>query len=108
LSVELKVDVVTPALLAALDDLANDWRFADEDLHGVEPRPLAVAGHGTVTAVAGKTSTTIELAVPGEESIPLLAERVMRSGARLYALTPHKVSLERLFLEIVGREDSGQ
>ncbi|HYP21746.1 MAG TPA: ABC transporter ATP-binding protein [Chloroflexia bacterium] len=108
LSVELKVDVVTPALLAALDDLAADWHFADEGLHAVEPRPFPIAGRGVATAVAGKTSTTIELTVAGEETLPLLAERVLRSGARLYALTPHKVSLERLFLEIVGREDSGQ
>ncbi|HEX8219998.1 MAG TPA: ABC transporter ATP-binding protein [Chloroflexia bacterium] len=108
LHVEMKVDVVTPALLAVLDDLAADWHFADEDLHAVEPQPLPVLGRGAATAVAGKTSTTIELTLSGEEDIPLLAERVLRSGARLYALTPHKVSLERLFLEVVGREDSGQ
>jgi ABC-2 type transport system ATP-binding protein len=108
LHVELKVDVVTPSLIAALDDLATDWHFADEDLHAIEPHPSPLAGRGTAIAVAGKTSTTVELTVANEETLPLLAEGVMRSGARLYALTPHKVSLERLFLEIVGREDSGQ
>ena len=37
-----------------------------------------------------------------------LAERTLKSGARLYALTPRKQSLEQIFLEVVGSEDSGQ
>ncbi len=50
----------------------------------------------------------IELDITGEDALPQIAEHIVTSGARLYALTPQRVSLEQLFLEIVGAEDSGQ
>lgn len=50
----------------------------------------------------------IELEVASEDALPQIAEHVVASGARLYALTPQRVSLEQLFLEIVGADDSGQ
>jgi len=50
----------------------------------------------------------IELEVASEDVLPQIAERIVASGARLYALTPQRVSLEQLFLDIVGRDDSGQ
>jgi len=40
--------------------------------------------------------------------LPVIAERTLASGARLYALIPQKTSLEEIFLTIVGTEDSGQ
>ena len=43
-----------------------------------------------------------------EALIPAIAERTIRRGARLYGLTSHRRSLEQLFLDIVGAEDSGQ
>ncbi len=65
------------------------------------------AGDGG-TAVAAAIGTTVELRIKDEELLPMIAERVLASGARLYALTPRRISLEQLFLDIVGREDSGQ
>ncbi|MBF6612594.1 MAG: ABC transporter ATP-binding protein [Chloroflexi bacterium] len=108
--VELRVDTVTPALLAALDDMVINWRFLDVELPGSHPQlmPLTVSEQSTATAVASAAITAIELTVAREDMIPRVAERVVESGARLYALTPHKASLEELFLEIVGMEDSGQ
>lgn len=50
----------------------------------------------------------IELDIAGEDALPQIAEHIITSGARLYALTPQRVSLEQLFLEIVGAADSGQ
>ncbi|HUP26799.1 MAG TPA: ABC transporter ATP-binding protein [Chloroflexia bacterium] len=112
LNVELRVDIVTPALLAALDRLTLDWRFADEDLRAATHSTAAPTGRGhgaaAAVAVAGQIATTLELTVEGEEALPHLAEQVIESGARLYALTPHKLSLEQIFLDVVGREDSGQ
>ena len=43
-----------------------------------------------------------------ETLIPEIAERTIASGARLYGLTSHRRSLEQLFLDVVGAEDSGQ
>ena len=68
--------------------------------------PGAAAGNGLVATAA--TATTIQLTVADEEALPAIAERALGSGARLYALTPRRVSLEELFLDVVGREDSGQ
>ena len=85
LHVELRVDQVTPALHAALDGLGIQHQ------DGAAPhRP------------------TLDLVVPDEDLLPLIAERTLASGARLYALTPRRASLEQIFLEIVGTEDSGQ
>jgi ABC-2 type transport system ATP-binding protein len=106
LHAELRVDGVTPELLSALSDIVIEWRFLDSE--GPESRAAVHEGHGASTAVAESLATALELTLQSEEMLPLVAERVLRTGARLYALTPHKISLEQLFLEIVGSEDSGQ
>lgn len=104
LHVELRVDAVRPELLDSLADLVVEWRFVDGDL----PTHRAGESAGVSTAVAGEVATTLELTVEREDVLPAIAERTIGSGARLYALTPHRVSLEQLFLQIVGSEDSGQ
>lgn len=107
LHAELRVDAVTPALLTALDELVPEWRVLDgvvPELPWTHRDPAAAA---VATAPVG-TATTLELVLSDEEILPLIAQRTLASGARLYALTPRRVSLEQLFLEIVGREDSGQ
>jgi ABC-2 type transport system ATP-binding protein len=88
LEVELRVDAVTPALVAALEG------FLAQPLPGVLPDV--------------GTPTTLQLALADEKLLPLIAERTLASGARLYALTPRRVSLEQLFLEIVGKEEVGR
>jgi ABC-2 type transport system ATP-binding protein len=51
---------------------------------------------------------TFELEIADEDTLPRIAEQIVSSGARLYALTPQRVSLEQLFLEVIGAADSGQ
>lgn len=115
LQVELRVDVVTPMLSTALDDLVPEWRVVEgtgygkggpavgewQDAHGQ-------AGVVATTEVAETVTTTLELTLSHEELLPIIAERTLACGARLYALAPRRLSLEQLFLDIVGREDSGQ
>jgi ABC-2 type transport system ATP-binding protein len=108
LRVELRVDAVTPALLAALDDLVIERHFPGGEPDGARPAPVGPADHGAATAVANTTTTVLELVLADEELLPVVAERTLASGARLYALTPRRASLEQIFLEIVGMEDSGQ
>jgi ABC-2 type transport system ATP-binding protein len=96
LHVDLRVDQATPALLAALEGL------------GTQPRALldgASAGHAGMPAAA---TAAYELTLTDEDLLPVIAERTLASGARLYALTPRRASLEQVFLEVVGTEDSGQ
>ncbi len=104
LRVELRVDAVTPALLAALDALPLE-RLTAAVAADSEPGPESEAGR-IITAL--HSGDTVTLLLTDEAVLPLIAERTLASGARLYALTPHRPSLEQLFLEIVGAEDSGQ
>lgn len=99
LRVDLTVDTVTPELVEAL-----------QRTPGVGPLDVATleAARDGSTATAVVTTPTIELLVEREDVLPEIAARVIASGTRLYALTPRRMSLEQLFLEVVGREDSGQ
>ncbi len=115
LQVELRVDAVTPQLAAALDDLVPEWRVVQDTGDGLSgsedgavARAHAYTGSGSVAVVAETVVTTLELTLSDEELLPIIAERTLASGARLYALAPRRLSLEQLFLDIVGREDSGQ
>jgi ABC-2 type transport system ATP-binding protein len=82
--VEVRADGITPELLDAL-----------RSIPGAEVTPPESGG-------------LLRLSVADEEAVPAVAEHVLRSGARLYALTPQRMTLEQLFLEVIGREDSGQ
>ncbi len=44
----------------------------------------------------------VHMVVDEEDSLPAIAQWIVESGARLYALTPERVSLEDLFVQIVG------
>lgn len=44
----------------------------------------------------------IHMILDEEEHLPAIADWIVGSGARLYSLTPERVSLEDLFLQIVG------
>jgi ABC-2 type transport system ATP-binding protein len=89
--VTLRVDCVTPELLASLAALT------------VHERPPTVEQERDDTATA-----ELALEVADESALPLVAERVLASGVRLYALTPRRVSLEQIFLDVIGTQDSGQ
>lgn len=92
LRVEVRVDAVTPALEQALDELA---RRTDGVMIPRYP-PGAVR------------DTTLVYDILDEALLPEIAERTIGSGARLYGLTSLRRSLEQIFLEVVGAEDSGQ
>jgi ABC-2 type transport system ATP-binding protein len=68
----------------------------------VEGAPHDVlAAHGTVLA---SENGSARLRVAQEAVLPALAEALVRSGAKLYAMTPHKRSLEATFLEVMGED----
>jgi ABC-2 type transport system ATP-binding protein len=98
--IELRVDAITPALLERVAPLADEWRFLDADDSTAEA-PLAACRDDEASP------TRLEL-VTGDEQVPSIAAAVVASGARLYALAARRTSLEQLFLDIVGTEDSGQ
>jgi len=56
---------------------------------------------GRVTWADGARLT---LTVEHEEVLPAIADWLVDGGARLYALSPRRLSLEELFVRIVGDE----
>ncbi len=91
--VEVRAANVTPPMLGALHRLTG---------HPVQ----ASNGHGPQPG--DPIPATFELTVSSEDILPAIAEHLLAGGARLYGLTPRRVSLEQRFLDIVGTEDSGQ
>ncbi len=96
LRVELRVDPLTPELCHALEQLTGQSvQIADQQAsHHNRETP-----DGPITCI---------LSIPNETMLPQIAACTNQMGARLYALTPRHISLEQLFLEIVGAQDSGQ
>ncbi len=68
-------------------------------VHGAPEGVLAA--HGTVLSHADDVAT---VRVENEEQLPLLAAALVQSGARLYAMKPHKRSLEETFLAVMGED----
>jgi len=68
----------------------------------VENAPHDVlAAHGTLLA---SENGHARLRVEHESTLPALAEALVRAGARLYAMTPQRRSLEATFLEVMGED----
>jgi ABC-2 type transport system ATP-binding protein len=63
--------------------------------------PETLAAYGTLLA---SENGTARLRVEHESALPALAEALVRSGAKLYAMTPHRRSLEATFLEVMGED----
>jgi ABC-2 type transport system ATP-binding protein len=75
--VELRLGEVTPDFLEGLNQLGRDAR-AD--------------------------GNKVTLFVQGEEQLPAIAEWIVGQGVALYALTPRRLSLEEMFVRVVGHE----
>jgi ABC-2 type transport system ATP-binding protein len=95
----VRVDQVTPALLERFATLSDEWRFLENREDGA-PTPEQAQDEAD-------WPTRIEL-VTSEAQLPVIAREIVAVGAQLYEFTPQRPSLEQLFLDIVGREDSGQ
>jgi ABC-2 type transport system ATP-binding protein len=75
--VELRVGQVTPDLLEGLGQFGHDAR---------------------------SDGNKVTLFVLGEEQLPAIAEWIVGQGVGLYALTPRRLSLEEMFVRVVGQE----
>ena len=76
-TVELRVGNLTPQIVAGLSQWGQDVRADGSRVH---------------------------LAVSDEESLPPLARWIVEQGGALYSMTPQKLSLEDLFLQVVGTD----
>jgi ABC-2 type transport system ATP-binding protein len=75
--VELKLGQVTPELLTGLQQFGHD---------------------------VGADGNRVTLFAQGEEQLPAIAEWIVGQGVPLYALTPRRLSLEEMFVRVVGQE----
>lgn len=99
ITLDVRAAGVTPALLTRLEAVTGN---------AVHLPALAPGSSLTATEAENGGPVTLELVLATEELVPVVAACVLAHDARLYALTPRRVSLEQRFLEIVGSEDSGQ
>jgi len=76
-TVELRVGNLTPHIIAGLAQWGQDVRADGNRVH---------------------------LAVSEKESLPHLARWIIEQGGALYSMTPQKLSLEDLFLQVVGTD----
>ena len=76
-TVELRVGNLTPQIVAGLSQWGQDVRADGSRVH---------------------------LSVDDEESLPQLARWIVEQGGALYSMTPQKLSLEDLFLQVVGTD----
>ena len=68
----------------------------------VEGAPDALlAAHGQVL---GRDGATVRVRVPDEAALPALAAALVAGGARLFAMSPRRRSLEATFLEVMGED----
>lgn len=104
LQVSLYVDAVMPNLIEALQQLSPTLQVFEQSQTASDQAHSSP----TRTPIHAIPGILIELTLTDEAQLPLIAERTLACGAQLYALSPRRLSLEQLFLEVVGNQDSGQ
>jgi ABC-2 type transport system ATP-binding protein len=91
-----------------VDHASSDLLAALEGVAGGGVSVVTPSSSASLPSLHPPSSVTLELSLRDEALLPSIAERVVAHGSRLYALVPRRTSLEQLFLEVVGEEDSGQ
>ncbi len=101
LRVELEIDLASKDLLSALEAMrVRPGECKPDQLQATPATKSSDCGE--------RNYQRIELTVDSEEMIPIIAARIVGSGAKLYSLRTRKRTLEQVFVDIVGAEDSGQ
>jgi ABC-2 type transport system ATP-binding protein len=81
---------------------------SDELINSLRRDAISLRILGDETNRDPSSRMRIEMTVADDDGLPQVAARLVAGGARLYSLTPRRMSLEELFLKVVGSEDSGQ
>jgi ABC-2 type transport system ATP-binding protein len=85
-----------------LDELTGRTVEVEIRAGGLTPELLTGLGRwGRITSADGARLT---MAVADEEALPAIADWLVAGGARLYALSPQRLSLEELFVRTVTSE----
>lgn len=84
--VEIRAGGMTPELIAGLDRWGQIKSLTPGERDGSD------------------TCQSVIMAIGSEEMLPAVAEWLVQGGARLYSLSPRRLSLEELFLRTVAEE----
>ena len=88
------------ARIGTLPELLEEQLTVDLTLAEIGPR-VAAALDGIATPLGGD-GRTLTVRMDSEEAIPPLVDRLVAAGARVYAVAPHRRTLEDVFMEAVG------
>ncbi len=90
--------------LGTMRELLAEELTVDITLDGIAPDVWgALDGGATLVGIENRTLT---IRVPDEEVIPPLVDRLVRAGAKVYAVAPHRRTLEDVFMEAIGMPGS--
>jgi ABC-2 type transport system ATP-binding protein len=93
------------ARLGTMPELLAEELTVDLTLDSTGPRILQ-ALEGFAEPVAGE-GRTLTIRVGDEEAIPPIVDRLVAAGAKVYAVAPHKRTLEDVFMEAIGVTGAG-
>jgi ABC-2 type transport system ATP-binding protein len=92
------------ARMGTMRELLAEELTVDITLDGVGPEIWGALDSGV--EVIGIDNRTVTVRTPDEERVPMLVDRLVRAGARIYAVAPHRRTLEDVFMEAIGLESS--
>ena len=92
------------ARMGTMRELLAEELTVDITLDGVGPEVWNALDSGV--ELIGIDNRTLTIRTPDEERIPLLVDRLVAAGARIYAVTPHRRTLEDVFMEAIGMAGS--
>ena len=74
----------------------------DIDAVGVSPGALAVVELMDGVSVESHAGRSLRLHIPNQECLPEVVRLLVENGARIFSVVPQRVTLEDLFLEMMG------
>ncbi len=86
--------------LGTMQELLAEELTVDITLDGIAPAVWNALSPDMT--LIGTTERTLTLRVPDEERIPPLVDRLVAAGAKVYAVAPHRRTLEDVFMEAIG------
>ena len=75
---------------------------AEIDVTGIRPAALALLELMDGVSVESHVGRKLQLHVPGEAVLPEIVRLLVENGANIFSVIPQRVSLEDLFLEMMG------
>lgn len=84
----------------------GEWQAGHSEVEivtgGVNPAALALLSTIDGVTVLANDGARLRLRVPGQESLPEVIRCLVESGVRMFSVIPQHMSLEELFLQMMG------